>query len=706
MKISLNWLKEYINSKLSAKELAHRLTLSGLEVEKEEIVSVDSIYLGLSSGEIETSPRSIGSKPRKLGDDTVFELEITPNRPDCLSLIGIARELSAILNVPLKTPKVGKIKIPSKKCSIVIEDKKDCARYIGAILTDVKIAPSSVRIQAFLSAIGLRPVNNIVDITNFCLMETGQPMHAFDYDKLSGGKIVVRRAKPGEKLIAINDVEYTLDPSILVIADAERAVAIAGIMGGKATEVTAKTKNILLESASFDPLLIRRASRKLGLRSDASYRFERGVDMDMVYKGCLRAVSLMLEIASGTFTSLADVAQGKSKKQKPVSIVFDIKKATKLLGTAISSSQAKNILTKLECKVSSAAKGGLKVSPPSFRADIKTDVDVIEEIGRIIGFDRLSSRLCAINPLNIATDKKRMFKEKLATLLVSQGCSEIVSYTTLSTADLVKAKVSLQGLVYNQNFLNEDQEVMRPSCLPSMLNVLGHNVKNGQKNLRFFEIGKIYLPSGEKDVFVIGLTGVPAHDWRSPQTRKNDFYDIKGIVANAFEFFKAQGLVFRSGQHVSLDPQETMDIIFAGQAVGFLGKIKKNILSAWDIKHQDVFFAQIFIDGLCQHDAKRIAAYVPLNAYPSIVRDVSLALKKEISYQSIKEAIVHLREPLLKSIDFVEQYLGDKISPGQRGMTISLVYQSSSKTLTEQEVEEAHQRICSHIVSAFQAVKR
>jgi len=678
MKISLKWLKNYIDYKISAKELSRRLTLSGLEVEKEEII----------------------------GGDTVFELEITPNRPDCLSFIGIARELSAILNKPLKKPAIKKFKLPKVVCDIKIDDYDDCSRYIGAVLKDIKVAKSPQDIKDSISFLGIRSVNNVVDITNFCLMECGQPMHAFDFDKLVGGKIIVRRARSGEKIVAINDVEYALDPSILVIADAKRAVAIAGIMGGKDTEVTETTKNVLLESAYFDPLIVRRASRKLGLRSDASYRFERGVDRSMVYQGCLRAVNLISYLAGAELFSFCDAVKGKTKKQHPIEIIFDPKKAVQFLGANISVAQVKNILTKLEFKVASTARGKLKVSPPSFRLDIKEDIDVVEEIGRIMGFDAFPSRLAAINPVNIATDQKRIFKEKLSSLLAAQGCSEIISYTTLSRADLAKAKVPQEDLVYNQNFLNEDQEILRPSCLPSMLNVIAHNFKNGQKNLRFFEIGRIYLPSGERDVLVLGLTGEHAHDWRAPQPKAVDFYDIKGVVENITHALKSEKILVQQSNNASLDRIENVQISLAEKTIGFLGKIQKDILSQWDIKHQDVYFAQIFIDPLWQQDIKYQSAYTPLNAFPGVVRDVSLAIKKDVSFQSIKDCVQALAEPLLKHIDFVEQYLGDKIPSGQKGMTISLIYQSPTKTLTDQEVEEAHQRICNKILNEFHAIKR
>lgn len=678
MKISLRWLKDYINYGVSTSELSKRFTLSGLEVEKEE----------------------------NIGSDTTFEFEITPNRPDCLSLLGIARELSAILNKPVKKPAVKKIKFPKNKCDIIITDIKDCPRYIGAILKNVQVGPSAPWLKEKIISIGGRSINNIVDLTNFCLMETGQPMHAFDLDKLAGGKIIVRRAKQGEKILAINDVEYALDPSILVIADEEKPVAIAGIMGGKFAEVTEKTKSILLESAYFNPMVIRRASRKLVLRSDSSYRFERGVDMEMVEQGTLRVINLILKEAKGEPFSFCDAHKGKAAAGKSTAIVVDAQKTSKFLGTEIALSKIKNILTRLEFKTSVAVKGKLKVTPPSFRCDIKTDVDVIEEIARVIGYDRLFTRLASVNPINIKTDETRIFKEKLADLLVGLGLNEIISYAMLGKKDLALSKVSAQNLVCVQNPLSEDQEALRPSSLPGMLRAVAHNFKNGQKDLRLFEMGKIYLPSGEKNVLSVALSGKHPSDWRIPQGKAYDFYDLKGIIEKVFETLGVAAPVFASVANSSLEKDESAQIMFKGSEVGFLGKVQKDILAAWDIKHQDVFFAQLFIEALGQEQKTRVARHVALNEYPGVVRDVSLALKSTISYQALQEAILKLKEPLLTKIDLVEQYLGEKILPGYRGITISLVYRSKQRTLTEKEVEEAHQRICDSVIKELQAVKR
>ena len=677
MKINLNWIKDYIDISNKVDELAYKLTLSGQEVEKIE----------------------------KIDGDTIFELEVTPNRPDCLNLIGLSREFSAILNKSLKKPRIKKTKFLNSKCDITIKDKKDCSRYVGAIINGVNVKQAPKSIVKKISSVGLRSVNNIVDITNFCLMETGQPMHAFDYDKLVGGKIIVRRAKKGEKIIAIDGVAYDLDPSILIIADEKSPVAIAGVMGGKDTEVTESTKNILLESAYFDPILIRRASRKLALRSEASYRFERGVDIDVVETGAYRAINLIQELAGGAAVSKKDVYFGKIKKsQAKIDVTID--QINSLLGASLSTTKIKNILKKLECNVSEKKKNILQIIPPSFRNDIKKEVDVIEEVARVIGFDNLPLKLPEIKAQDIVSSRKWVFKNNLRYALTGQGLDEIISYTMVGKKVLENANISCsKEIVRNQNPLTEDQEFLRTDSLPSILNIVSLNIKRGQKDLKFFELGKVYSASGEKDVLSLVMTRVAKKDWRSPKKEEIDFYDIKGIVENILNRFAREEYRFSKAKSSCCQKGKSAEILFKNKVIGFLGKIDTSVLDRWDIKHQDVFFAQVETDSVFDASEKNVK-YKAVCEYPRVVRDISLSLKENISYQEIKDVILSVKEPLLVEIDFVEQYLGEKLLEGQRGMTISLTYQSLKKTLTEQEVEKAHSVICQKILSDLQAIKR
>ena len=373
MKLSLHWLKDYVNVSASPDQLAHRLTMAGLEVEKISDVN--------------------GQK--------VFELEITPNRPDCLNIVGLAREVSVIYGKALKFPKAKKFIVPKKKSDVTIADKDLCGRYIGIVIRNVKVGASPQWLKERIESVGMRSINNIVDIANFCLMELGQPLHAFDLDKLDGHKIIVRRAKSGEALFTIDGDEPKLDPSVMVIADDKRPAAIAGIMGGKDTEVSSSTKNILLESAYFDQGAIRRAGRKLGLSSDSSYRFERGVDRDMVLGGALRAAALILELAGGSVDAYADIFPNAKKIQRKA-VNVSLAGINALLGAEVSLKRCKFIMEKLGCKVS-GSKSALKVIPPVFRGDLKAEADIAEEVARVIGFDELPFSIPSIKMSNITT---------------------------------------------------------------------------------------------------------------------------------------------------------------------------------------------------------------------------------------------------------------------------------------------------------------
>ncbi|MFA5260781.1 MAG: phenylalanine--tRNA ligase subunit beta, partial [Candidatus Omnitrophota bacterium] len=501
MKISVKWLKDYVSFQLPAEKLAHKLTMAGMEVEKIESV----------------------------GDDVVLEMEITPNRPDCLNFQGIARELSAVLDKPLKLPKVKKLIYPKAKCDIEIIDQKGCGRYIGTLIEPVEVKASPSWLGTRLSALGGRLINNIVDITNFCLLETGQPLHAFDYDKLIGGKIVVRRAKPGETIVTLDGAERALDPSVLVIADAQRPVAIAGIMGGLATEVTAQTRRILLESAYFDPVLIRRASRLLGLKSDSSYRFERGVDFSTVEAGSARATALILTEAGGSVVARRDVNLGRIRGQGK-SVTVKLTEINDLLGAELSVAKCRTILKKLGFRVSASGPGALKVVALSARADIKDPVDVIEEIARIVGYDNLPLTLPCIRAQNVPSQPEYPFAHKLRDIFIGQGYSETISYSLVSQTFLDKSGLSHLPAVRVKNPLSLDQEFMRPALFPSLLGIIRGNIHRGQKDNKIFEIGKVYLGQSEHKMLAVMASGAADRDWRILKNRTGDFYDLKGAL--------------------------------------------------------------------------------------------------------------------------------------------------------------------------------
>jgi phenylalanyl-tRNA synthetase beta chain len=673
MKLSISWLKDYVAFKLNKDELVYKLTMLGLEVEKIE----------------------------PLKNDYCLEVEVTPNRPDCLNMIGIARELSAGLNAKLKTPAVKTYKKPAKKCSITIDDKKGCQRYIGTIIENVQVAPTKGLVAERLQSIGSRLINNVVDVTNFCLMEFGQPLHAFDYDKLIGGKIIVRRAKKGEKIVTIDGIERELDESILVIADAKRPIAIAGIMGGKETEVTDKTKNILLESAYFDPILIRRASRKLGLGSDSSYRFERGVNYETVATCSARATRLILDHAGGTVSAFTD---GSLLKQKTITIPFSVTNLNARLGSDLRASSCKNILSRLGCKVIGST-NSLKIIPPLSRIDLREEIDLIEEIARVVGYDKLPMSLPLIKITNVGSSVKRDIKTQIRQTFKAFGLSEAINYTMYNRKLLAMTKESdLKGTEI-KNPLSADQEIMRPSLVPSLLTNVLHNFNNNQRDLRLFEIGKKYIKGVEHETLAIVLTGKRSTDWRQLKKEAVDFYDSKGIVEALCQQLRIEDISFSLEQKTFLELEQSASIRHASDLLGCIGKVSSAVLSNWDIKSDQVFYAELDLEKLfrlCKPQSK----YQPLFEFPSVQRDISLAVKTDVSFAQVQRIAKELGSGLLTSIQFVEEYLGDKIPAGHRGIVFSLTYQSKERTLREEEVNAVHTRISEKLVHDLHAIKR
>ena len=674
MKLSLNWLNDFVKHGLAAEKLAERLTMAGHEVK-----GIDDV-----------------------GADRVFEIEITPNRPDCLNIVGLAREVGAIVNKPFKARKAAAIKLPKKACDITIEDKSACSRYIGVIVENVAISNSPDLVSQRLQAVGLRPINNVVDITNYSLFELGQPMHAFDYDKLAGGKIIVRKARAGEKIVTLDGVERALNPNILVIADEKRPVAIAGIMGGQATEVTAKTKRILLECASFDPVLIRRAGRALGLSSDSSYRFERGVDVSNLEKAAKQALAMINESAGGSVTHYGDV--NFNKKAAVRNFEIDVDQISKFLGTKLTAVQVKKILTQLEFKLKVKGKRFI-VAVPSFRNDIKAAIDISEEIARIIGYDRMPLSLPQVKPSAIMTSENFQIKRKLRQILIGQGLDEIISYPLVSRNAIEKSGLGESSLTRIKNPLSLDQEFMRPSLLPSILAVVSLNFNRGQKNLRLFELGKTYSPEGEKEVLGIILSGAAAHDWRTNKKEAADFYDLKGVVSRVlenlgfkqFDVAPAKSNIFAGGQAAELTANK--------KTIGVFGKVDKDILKSWDLKSDDIYFAQIELENFSLKKAEE-KFFVHLPEFPSMTRDVSLSVGKDLTFSRVATAVWEVGGPFLNAIHFREQYLGEKIAAGQKGIVFSLVYQSPERTLTENEIAPVHEKILQKLTQELSATIR
>ncbi len=668
MKISYKWLKEYVDIKLEAEKLAQELTMAGLEVTSIE----------------------------KIGNDSIMEFEITPNRPDWLSYIGIARETAAITGKKLKVNKPKLTAYSLKlKAAIEIKDKDLCPKYTARIIEGVNVGPSPKWLVEKLEKMNLRPVNNVVDITNFCLFESGQPLHAFDYDRLEDKKIIVRRAKKDEKITTIDGDQRALSGNMLVIADGKRAVAVGGVMGSANSEVTSSTKTILLESAYFNPISVRRTSRKLGLVSESSYRFERSVDIDGVIPTSDRAVSLILELCGGKAGPITDAGAKKSTKKL---VTVRPSKIKSVLGGDISNAFIKKTLINLGLKVKAGSKDKLSVAIPGFRQDLKKEIDLIEEIARIYGYDKFSSTIPAMvdqtQKKNFDFDgceERRLIKDTIKNTLVSLGLNEIITYSLISEKYLESLDgINKQDIIHIKNPLSSEQEVMRPTLVPGSLNIISRNINRRLKDQKLFELGKVYLESGgEIECLAISLTGLASGFWLN--RKKVDLFYLKGIIESLFERLGIRNYSINIEKAFSREGKSVISI--DSQGVGIMAGASKKTLGSFDIK-QGVFIAQMAVRPLIKA-AKLHKRFREITKFPSAARDLSIIVDETVLREKIASTIKKSGGALVKKVDFFDQYKGKQIPEGKKGLSYSIEYQAKDRTLTDNEVNKLHSEITS-----------
>ena len=663
MKVSYEWLREYVPTKIRAANLADQLTTAGLEV--------------------------TSLQQRK--DDFIFEIEVTPNRSDCLSYIGIAREIAAITKKPLKHPAanlVKHIKAITKTPKVTVKDQKLCPRYTARVIVGVVVKPSPKWLVKKIESIGLKPINNVVDITNFILFETGQPLHAFDYDKIAGKEIIVRTAKEKEKITTIDKVERELKNTILVIADSKKPIAIAGIMGGLNTEVTASTKNILLEAADFNQLSVRRSCRYLGLNTDSSYRFERGVNNAAIDEASERAASLICDIANAK-THKKALSSG-TKKSKTTTIMLRPKKVKHVLGVKISTTAIKRILKPLGFETKQQ-NNVLKVSVPCFREDVKREIDVIEEIARIYGYNNTPSIL----PRAIITDELEKFKRKNTLVQSAQntltglGFNEIMTYSLLSKQDLVNANASDIDTISVRNPLSDQQEVMRTTLMPGILKAINYNINMNNSNIKLFEISNIYFQQEAKlkqqQNLVFAVSGSSVYDWNKNQEQMNIFY-LKGILKTLFDSLNIK-VSFEETQHPGFEDGETMAVLSSDKMLGIIGKISSRVQENFNIK-TPAYAAEISMPGLAEN-FRAYKQFKQFSRFPKSERDISMYVNIDIVFADIKRTIKQSAGSILKNIELKEEYKGKQVPQGQRSLLIKLTYQSDDRTLREEEIERS-----------------
>jgi len=639
-------------------------------------------------------------------DDTLFEIEITPNRPDVLSIVGVAREVAALTGAPFRYPQVA-VKEGGPEAAalaaVEIADPDLCPRYAARVITGVTVKPSPPWLAQRLRAVGLRPINNVVDVTNYVLWELGQPLHAFDRDRLRGGCIVVRRARPGERLTTLDGRERALTPDMLMICDAERPVAVGGVMGGADSEVRPETTTVLLESAHFNPGSIRRTSRALSLSSDASFRFERGADIEGVIPALDRAAYLMADLGGGTVArGVIDVYPAPRPHAR---VALRLERVERVIGAAPPRAEAVRILQALGFAVDDSAPT-LQVVVPSFRRDIVQEDDLVEEIVRIWGYDQIPLRLAGGGELAPVTRPAGLRVTRAASrALVDAGLAECITYAFVDPA-----RLKLLGwddparLVALQNPLSAERSVMRPSLLPGLLEVLATNVRRQSPDVRAFEVGTIFAPHRETDGdrpaheelwLGLALTGLRApRAWHAGRERV-DVYDAKGMTELALAAAGAPGAAttpWAPGQEPPyLEPGRSARLVREGEDVGWFGEVSARVREAYDLD-APVFAAGIALGALAARPAA-VARYAPLPRFPAVQRDLALVVADDVTVAQVEAAIRGMDIPWLARVQLFDVYSGSQVGAGRRSLAFGLTFQAPDRTLTDAEVNEQHARV-------------
>jgi phenylalanyl-tRNA synthetase beta chain len=663
---------------------------NGLEIRKSKLRGVESegmlcspIELGLGE---DTSGLLILSPAAKIGapiadlfpTDTILDVEITPNRGDLLSHFGLAREIAALTGKKLNST-ARESKTPVKKTGVTITSTRECPFFSARKIDNVMVGPSPQWLRARIESVGIRSINNIVDISNFVMLELGQPTHAFDADKLKGD-INVRLARHGEKFLALDGKTYSLKPDNCVVADQERAVGIGGVMGGEETGVTESTRKVLLEAAYFLPASVRRTARELNLPSDASYRFERGVDPEMVLRASQRAAELIQEIAGGTPAKEIHVA-GKLPAN-PADVSLSYEKCDRVVGIAIKPKMIDEILTRFGLKKISAATI-TKWKIPSFRPDLQRDVDLIEEVVRAYGAETIPGTDRSRFTPSSAADRAHDLESQMRERLVAAGLNEVRTSKLLPRERFTFGENAIEL----RNPLSEDHVALRPSLLPGLLEVLDHNIRAGAERVAIFETGRVFEPpsGAEKKRVAILLWGNVGGDvhWRN-EKRRVDFFDLKGAIERA-----RTALSFRRGKHPNF--ALAVEITADNQLVGLAGQLTNSLASTIDASG-GVFVAEVSLDFPISGLGSR-ATFRELGKFPAVSRDIAMIVPEDLAHEKIWGVIFHPREPLLERVELFDLFTGTEIGEGKKSLAYRLTYRDRSRTLTSEEVNAAHAKI-------------
>ena len=636
-------------------------------------------------------------------DDVVFELEVTPNRPDCLSMIGVAREIRAETGNALKLPQVDFNASETdiqEMTSVTIEAPDLCPRYAARVIQGVKVGASPEWLQQRLESVGVGVINNIVDITNFVLMEYGQPLHAFDYHKLTENRIVVRRATGGENITTLDEIARELTPDMLVIADAEKPVALAGIMGGYDSEITETTTDVLLESAYFNPSSIRATAKALGVSTEASYRFERGADPGIVLAALDRAAQLIAELAGGTICEgIVDVYPG----QQPLTrIQLRPERVNFILGTALEATEMLQILSHLGFDVKANGAEDYEVIVPTFRSDITREIDLIEEIARVHGYDNIPTTLpkgdIPVPALNPSTEVRKRIKR----FLLAAGMMEAINYSFCDPSCFDRIRFTADDprreTLKLQNPLSPEMSVLRTTLLPRLLENAQHNRNHQIDTIALFEIGSVFICNGERKEpeRVAGILagqigeGVYSDPYRSP-----DFYDIKGLVEGILEVCGIVDYTLQKTDTPTFHPGRNAKVLLGNKQVGTFGEAHPEVLENYDLPYKAYLFEfdmEVLVDAAIF--AKR---FEPIPIYPTVERDLAIVVAKEVLSDMPTELIYATGGKLVKSVRLFDVYEGEQVPEGKKSLAYAITYHSATETLTDKAVNTLHDKVVKHL---------
>jgi len=793
MRVSLNWLKDYVNIPLSVDDLAELLTMCGLEVEAKEplgrsleevvaarILSVvphpqantlwlcdveagqgavqvvcgaPNLRVGMMApmalpgtklpGGLEVKESRIRGEasvgmllaedemgltedhtglmvlPESLSpgtpvaealslEDWALEISLTPNRPDCACVIGIAREIAALTKGKLRKSDI-RFRESDRRIealtSVTLEDPEGCPRYAAGMVCGFELKPSPFWIRYRLHVSGIRGISNVVDVTNYVLLEMGQPLHAFDYDRLKENRIVVRKAGEGEVFSTLDGKTHTMSKDNLMICDGQRPVALAGVMGGLNSEIFSESKNVLIESAFFDPITIRRSSKRLGLSTEASYRFERGVDIDGAVPALRRAMRLISELAGGEVVQ--GIIDNYPTPRSPREIDLRVDKTNRFLGTTLSRDTVAGYLQALEMEVQPSGENVLRVKPPSFRVDILRDWDLMEEVARLEGYDHIPVTIPSIRPSDEKESPEMTTGDRVREIMAGLGFSEVISFSFIApdSADFLGAEREspLRSFVTLLNPLTVDQSVMRTSLIPGLVAAVKTNLSYGEKDLKLFEWGRVFVRKGTDELpqerlvlsgLAMGLAN-PKEWYR--EERAVDFYDMKGAAEALLKALGLRDLVFERGETPPWYLKEAASVIrIPDQRLGTVGQLSPEVLKRFDVDAPSLYAFEI--DGAVLLERVTLdRTFDPLAKFPAVYRDLSIVAKRNLESARIQEIILREGRELVESVTLFDLFEGGKIDPSEKALAFRICYRSKETTLDGKDINKLHESIMERI---------